>query len=81
MRYTLALLCPPLALFACDKWCQAIPSAILFALAIATAKYGVGALIDFFLILWASNIVGEHQSRREAIAFIRTVKPVPVIRV
>ncbi len=80
MNYTLAVICPPLAFAACKKWVQAVPATLLFVLAIATAQYGVGALVDFFLILWASRMVGDEQARRESRAFIRTVKPVPVIR-
>ncbi len=80
MRYLMALICPPLALMACKRWFQAIPSAILYGLAIVTARYGVGALIEFFLILWAVNVVGDEKAGRESGAFIRTVAPIPVIR-
>ena len=80
MRYALALVCPPLALLSCRRWFQAVPSAILYALAIATAKYGIGALIQFFLILWAVNVIGDEKAGREARAFVKTVKPIPVIR-
>ena len=80
MRYALAFLCPPIALLACRRWYQAIPAAVLFGLVIATAKYGVGAVVDFFLILWASHEVGAEDARRESSDFVRTVKPVPVIR-
>ena len=80
MKYLMAFVCPPIALLACEKWAQAIPAALLFALAVATARYGVGALIEFFLILWASNVVGGQQSRREARAFIKTVAPIPIVR-
>ena len=80
MRYALALLCPPLALHACKKWGQAIPAALLYALAIASARYGIGALIQFFLVLWAIRVVGDEAAHREALAFVRTVEPIPVIR-
>ena len=80
MRYVLALICPPLALLSCKRWFQAIPASILYALAIAWAKYGVGALIEFFLILWAFNVAGDEKARREARAFVKTVHPIPVIR-
>ena len=79
MRYMLAVVCPPLALLTCRRPCQAIVSAILFALAIATARWGIGAFLDFFLILWATNAVGDEQAGREAQAFIKTVKPIPII--
>ncbi len=81
MRYALALVCPPLALLCCKKRYQAMIAALLFGLAIATARFGVGALIDFFLILWASNVVGDERARIEAREFVRTVRPIPIIRV
>ena len=81
MRYILAMFCPPLALLTSRRPWQAAVSAILFAVAIATAGYhGVGAVLDFFLILWASNAVGDEIAAREARDFIKTVKPIPVIR-
>jgi hypothetical protein len=80
MRYALALVCPPLALLTCKRWVQAIPSAILYALAIAWAKYGFGALIEFVLILWAFNVVGDEKAGRDARAFVKTVEPIPIIR-
>jgi hypothetical protein len=79
MRYTLALLCPPLAILICKRWFQAALSAILFALAIAWAQYGVGVLIEFFLILWAFNVVGNEKATREMQEFVETVEPIPVI--
>lgn len=80
MRYILAVICPPLALLVCKRWFQAIVSAIFYALAIVTAPYGFGAVIDFFLILWAFNAVGDEKAGREAREFIKTVQPIPVIR-
>jgi len=80
MKYLLALICPPLALMSCKRWFQAIPCTALYGLAIATASIGVGALIEFFLILWAFNQVGDEKAGREARAFVRTVEPIPVIR-
>ena len=80
MRYALALVCPPLALLGCRRWFQAVLCAILYALAIATARYGIGALIDFFLILWSINVVSDEEAGRQARAFVKTVKPIPVIR-
>jgi len=80
MRYLLALLCPPLALLACKKRFQAIPSAVFYGLAIATARYGVGALIEFFLMLWAIRAVGDRDADRESRAFIGTVEPIPIVR-
>ena len=80
MRYILALFCPPLALMACRRWFQAAAAAILFALAVATARSGVGALVEFFLVLWAFRVVGEDGAAREARAFIRTVRPVRIRR-
>jgi hypothetical protein len=80
MRYLLALVCPPLALMACRRWFQAIPCVLLYALAIASAKDGVGAVIEFFLILWAFNVVGDEKAGIEARAFVKTVEPIPVIR-
>ena len=80
MRYAFALVCPPLALLGCRRWFQAVPCAILYALAIATARYGIGALVEFFLILWAINVVSDEKAGRQARAFVKTVKPIPVIR-
>ena len=80
MRYLLALVCPPLAFLACRKWVQAIPATILFGLAIATASSGLGAAIDFVLILWAFYAVGDEEARQEARAFIKTVHQIPVLR-
>jgi hypothetical protein len=80
MRYALALICPPLALLACKKWFQAIPSAVLYGTAIITARYGIGALIEFFLILWAFRAVSDTIAIREALRFAKTVKPIPIIR-
>ena len=80
MLYLLAVFCPPLALLACRKWFQAIPSAVLYALAIFTARYGIGAVIDFCLILWAFRVVGDSQAEVEAQVFSKTVKPIPYIR-
>jgi len=71
MKYPLAVICPPLAFLACGKWFRAAVSAALFLAAIATARIGVGVALDFFLILWASNIVGEYQALREARAGLR----------
>ena len=81
MRYLMALVCPPVALLVCKKWFQAIPCSILFVVAIATAEYGVGALIEFFLILWAFHVVGDAKAAVEAQEFIKTVEPIPIIRV
>jgi hypothetical protein len=80
MRYLTAVLCPPLALLLCRRWFQAVPSILLYALAIDWMDSGVGALIDFFLILWAFRVVGERSAELEARAFIRTVEPIPIIR-
>ncbi len=80
MRYTLAMFCPPLAFWICRRPTQAAVSAILFILAIATAEQGIGAVLDFFLILWATNAVGDEAAGRETRAFTKTVKPIPIIR-
>ena len=80
MRYTLALICPPLAMLTCKRWFSAASSAILYALAIAWARYGVGALIEFFLILWAFNVVGNEKAAFEAREFVKTVEPIYIIR-
>ena len=80
MRYAMALVCPPFALLGCRRWLASVPCAILYALAIATMAYGIGVLIEFFLILWACNVVGDEEAALEARAFIRTVKPIPIIR-
>lgn len=79
MRYALSLICPPLALLVCKKWFQAIPSAVLYGLAIVTARYGVGALIEFFLILWSFRVVSDTFADREARTFAESVKPIPII--
>ncbi len=80
MNYLLALLCPPLAFVACRKWAQAALAAILFGLAVATARSGLGAAIEFVAILWAFHAVGDEDARREARAFVKTVHQIPVIR-
>jgi hypothetical protein len=80
MCYLLALICPPLALLACKRWIQAIPAAVLYGLAIVSARYGAGALIEFFLILWAFRAVSDTVADREARTFAKTVKPIPIIR-
>ncbi len=80
MRYLLALICPPLAFLACRKWFQAVPATILFALAIATAQSGLGALIDFVVILWAFYAVGDDNARQETRAFVKTVRQIPIVR-
>lgn len=80
MRYALAMFCPPLALLVSHRPCRAAVAAILFAVAIATVGYhGLGAFLDFFLILWATHAVGDETAGLEARAFIRTVKPIPVV--
>jgi hypothetical protein len=74
------MFCPPLALLICQRPFQAITAAVLYAVAIATVPYyGLGAFLEFFLILWATNAVGDDNAAREAQAFIKTVKPIPVI--
>jgi len=79
MRYALAMFCPPLALLISHRRYQAVAAAVLYAVAIVTARWGIGVLIEFFLILWATNAVGDEKAGREAQAFIKTVKPIPVI--
>jgi len=80
MKYTLAVICPPLAFLACGKWFRAAVSAALFLVAIATARIGVGVALDFFLILWAFAAVGDHDAHREAVAFIGASTPHPAAR-
>jgi len=70
MKYTLAVICPPLAFLACGKWYKAAVSAILFVVAIVTARIGIGVALDFLLILWAFATVGDLDAHREAVAFI-----------
>ncbi len=71
MRYTLAVICPPLAFVACGKRLRAAVAAVLFVAAVATARIGVGVAIDFLLVLWAFAAVGDHDAHREAVAFIK----------
>jgi hypothetical protein len=80
MRYFLAVICPPLALLSSRRWFQAIPGTILYGLALDWMESGVGALLMFFLILWAFRVVGERNAEVEARTFVRTVEPIPVIR-
>ena len=80
MRYALAFVCPPLALLGCKRRFQAIPSAVLYALAIASANFWIWAFIEFFLVLWAIHAVVDAEAGREARAFVETVEPIPVIR-
>ena len=79
MRYLLAIFCPPLALLTCHRPWKAIAAAFLYALAIFTARWGVGVFIDFCLILWATHAVGDEQAGREVRAFVKTVQPIPII--
>ncbi len=79
MRHVLALICPPLALLACHRTKQAVVSLVLFFVAIATARWGVGVFLDIVLVLWAMRVVGSEIADREVQAFIKTVKPIPVI--
>ncbi len=81
MRYALSIVCPPLALLTCHRPFQAVVAAILYTVAIATVRYhGLGAFIEFFLVLWATYAVGDDIAGRETRAFVKTVKPIPVIR-
>jgi hypothetical protein len=80
MRYALAMFCPPLALLISHRSYQAILAAVLYSVAIATVGYyGLGVFLEFFLVLWATHAVCDEQAGREARAFIKTVKPIPVI--
>ena len=39
-----------------------------------------GALIEFFLILWAFHVVGDSKAAVETQIFVDTVEPIPFIR-
>jgi hypothetical protein len=80
MRYILAMFCPPLALLICGRPKQAATCAILFIAAIATAEMGVGLVFDVFLVIWATNAVGDEGASRETLAFKQTVRPILVAR-
>ena len=63
MRYLMALICPPLALLTCHRTTQAAVASVLYVFAIATARWGIGVFVEFFLVLWATNIVGDETGR------------------
>jgi len=74
MRYTLAFVCPPLALRACGKPRQAIFGWVLYALAFASGNFGVVIGLHFLSILWAWAAVGHQDAQQEAQEFIHAVR-------
>ncbi len=80
MRYLLALICPPLALLLCRRRGQSLVCLILCFAALASMRWGIGVLLLFGCILWAFNVVGDDRAAAMSDRFIRTVKPIPMIR-
>lgn len=80
MRYLLALVCPPLALFLCNRRGQALVCLGLCLAGIASASWGLGVLSLFGCILWAVNAVGDDRAAAVSERFIRSVKPIPMTR-
>ena len=80
MKYALAVLCPPYALFDCGKPRQAVLGSLLLAFAISGGNIGV--VIGLFLMqaLWAWTAVGHRDAHREAQDFIRAVQTHRVAR-
>ena len=80
MRYLLALVCPPLALFLCHRSSEAAIALILCLVGLASMSWGVGILVIFGCMLWAVNAVGNDRAAAVSARFIRQVKPIRTIR-
>ena len=80
MRYLLALICPPAALLACHRPWQSLVVLLLWVVGLATTGWGVGLLLLFASILWASNGVGDERAAQESARFVRSVTPIPTVR-
>jgi hypothetical protein len=74
MRYALAVLCPPYALWDCDKPWQAAFGLLLLASAISRGNVGVVIALFFVEALWAWAVVGHRDAHREAQEFGRAVQ-------
>ena len=80
MRYLLALICPPLALWMCHRPWQAAVALGLCLAGVATFWWGVGILILGGTMAWALNAVSDEGAARATRQFIRTVKPIRMTR-
>ena len=74
MKYALAVLCPPYAMWDCGKQGQATFG--LFSFASAMFFGNVGVVIALLLVeaLWALGMVGRRDAHREAHEFARAVR-------
>jgi len=73
MKYTLALLCPPYALWDCGKPWQAALTLLLLVFAISGGNVGVVMSLLFLQTLWALAAVGNKDAYLEAQEFARAV--------
>lgn len=80
MFFILALICPPLAMVLCGARVRAVVAILILATAVMVFGWFAGLIVEFALILWAANVVGDARAHRTAQEFGRTVRPIPVIR-
>ena len=74
MKYALAVLCPPYALWECGKPRQAALALFLLACVISCGNVGVLIGLCFLHILWAWAAVAHGDAYQEAQEFIRAVQ-------
>ena len=74
MRYLLALICPPAALWRCRRWGQAIFAAIAWLAGLATLRWGIGFISIFFCMMWATNAVGDDRAAAVTARFVRSLR-------
>jgi hypothetical protein len=74
MKYALAVLCPPYALWDCGNSWQAAFGLIFLASAISLGNVGVVIALLFLETLWALGMVGRRDAHREAQEFARAVR-------
>jgi len=74
MKYALAVLCPPYALWDCGKPWQAAFGLIFLAFAISLGNVGVVIALLFLETCWALGMVGKRDANREAHEFARAVR-------
>ncbi len=74
MKYALAVLCPPYALWDCGKPWQGALGLFLIASAIPVGNFGVVIGLFFLETLWAWAAVGHRDARQEALEFVQAVR-------
>jgi len=74
MKYALAVLCPPYALWDCGHPWQAAFGLIFLVSAISLGNVGVVIALLFLETLWAVGMVGNTDAHREAQEFARAVR-------